>query len=146
MGVNYKIKLKRFNGTDYDTLNLLSENIIMNTGDSLQNDIVPNTNGMLKNNNGVFEVAIKGTDYGSLSFTVTLSSNSWANNEQTISNINFITSGYSYTVSPSSNSFNEYAEATIYADDVTVAGQMTFHCSDVPDNDLIVNIKREVSA
>ena len=63
MGVNYKIKLKRFNGTDYDTLNLLSENIIMNTGDSLQNDIVPNTNGMLKNNDGVFEVATLGTDF-----------------------------------------------------------------------------------
>lgn len=66
MGVNYKIKLKRFNGTDYDTLNLLSENIIMNTGNSLQNDIVPNTNGMLKNNNGVFEVATLGTDYTSI--------------------------------------------------------------------------------
>lgn len=63
MGVNYKIKLKRFNGTDYDTLNLLSENIIMNTGNSLQNDIIPNTNGMLKNDNGVFEVATLGTDY-----------------------------------------------------------------------------------
>lgn len=63
MGANYKIKLKRFNGTDYDTLNLLSENIIMNTGDSLQNDIVPNTNGILKNDNGVFKVATLGTDY-----------------------------------------------------------------------------------
>lgn len=63
MGVNYKIRLKRFNGTDYDTLNLSSENIIMNTGDSLQDDIVPNTNGMLKNDNGVFKVATLGTDY-----------------------------------------------------------------------------------
>ena len=63
MGANYKIKLKRFNGTDYDTLNLLSENIIMDTGDSLQNDIVPNTNGILKNDNGVFKVATLGTDY-----------------------------------------------------------------------------------
>lgn len=66
MATNYNIRLKRFNGTDYDTLNLLSENIIMNTGDSLQNDIVPNTNGMLKNDNGVFKVATLGTDYTSI--------------------------------------------------------------------------------
>lgn len=63
MATNYKIRLKRFNGTDYDTLNLLSENIIMNTGDSLQNDIIPNNNGMLKNDDGVFKIATLGTDF-----------------------------------------------------------------------------------
>lgn len=63
MASNYNIKLKRFNGTDFDTLNFLSENIIMDTGDSLQDDIVPNTNGMLKNDDGVFKVATLGTDY-----------------------------------------------------------------------------------
>ena len=70
MATNYKIKLKRFNGTDYDTLNLLSENIIMNTGNSLQSDIIPNTNGMLKNNDGIFEIANLGSDYTSIDDTL----------------------------------------------------------------------------
>lgn len=70
MATNYKIRLKRFNGTDYDILNLLSENIIMDTGNSLQSDIIPNTNGMLKNNDGIFEIANLGNDYTSIDDTL----------------------------------------------------------------------------
>lgn len=148
MATNYKIRLKRFNGVDFDTLNLLSENIIMNTGNTLQNDVIPNSNGLLKNNSGVFQIAEKGADYGALCFTVTLTggTTAWANNEQTVSNVNFITSGYAYTVSPASSSFSEYGQSIIYADNVTVTGEMTFHCTVIPTNNLTVNIKREVSA
>lgn len=32
MAQNYKIRLRRWNGTDFDTLNLSSENILMNSG------------------------------------------------------------------------------------------------------------------
>ena len=38
MSTSYKIRLKRFNGTDYDTLNLVSQNIIMSSGNDLQTD------------------------------------------------------------------------------------------------------------
>lgn len=38
MATTYKIRLKRFNGTDYDTLNLVSQNIIMSSGNDLQTD------------------------------------------------------------------------------------------------------------
>ena len=38
MATSYKIRLKRFNGTDYDTLNLVSDNIIMSSGNNLQTD------------------------------------------------------------------------------------------------------------
>lgn len=38
MATSYKIRLKRFNGTDYDTLNLISDNIIMSSGNNLQTD------------------------------------------------------------------------------------------------------------
>ena len=147
MATSYKIRLKRFNGTDYDTLNLVSTNIIMNTGNTLQSDIVPLTNGIIKNNNGVFQVATVGTDYGALSFTITLLSGSgnWSGNAQTVSNSNFQVSGFSYVVSPASNSFGDYATSVIYADDVTTNGQMTFHCTDVPANNLTVNIIRMVS-
>lgn len=147
MATSYKIRLKRFNGTDYDTLNLVSSNIIMNTGNTLQSDVIPSTNGIIKNNNGVFQIATLGTDYGTLAFTVTLSggSGSWGSNQQTVSNSNFRASGFSYIVSPASSSFGDYATAVIYADDVTTNGQMTFHCIDVPSNNLTVNIIRTVS-
>ena len=59
-----------------------------------------------------------------------------------MSSANFIVSGYSYIVSPASASLEAYAEAQIYADDVTTAGQMTFHCGDVPSDALTVNILR----
>lgn len=38
MSTSYKIRLKRFNGTDYDTLNLVSQNVIMSSGNDLQTD------------------------------------------------------------------------------------------------------------
>lgn len=82
-----------------------------------------------------------------VSFTVTLSASSWSNSAQTVSNSNFIVSGYAYTVSPASGSFSDYASAVIYADDVTTTGKMTFHCSETPTTDLTVNVLRtEVTA
>ena len=80
------------------------------------------------------------------SFTVTLASASWSSLAQTVSNANFITSGYAYIVSPASASFVDYGTAQIYADDVTTTGQMTFHCVDTPSSNLTVNITRVVSA
>ena len=149
MATSYKIRLKRFNGVDYDTLNLSSDSIIMSNGDSLENafqSLFPSSDGIIKNDNGEFVIATKGTDYGALSFTVTLTVAGWSSNMQTVSNANFIASGYSYIVSPASGSFTDYGSAQIYADDVTVAGQMTFHCTDVPITALTVNIARVVSA
>ena len=126
MATSYKIRLKRFNGTDYDTLNLISDNIIMSSGNNLQTDY-----NNLKNS---FD-----------SFTVTLSSVSWSNNSQTINDVKFIANGYAYIVSPASASFLDYGTSQIYADDVNTDGQITFHCSDVPSENLLVNIVRTVS-
>ena len=103
--------------------------------------------GMLKGEgSGSVSAATKGTDYGALSFTVTLSSASWSSLAQTVSNANFVTSGYAYIVSPASASFVDYGTAQIYADNVTTSGQMTFHCVDTPSSNLTVNIARVVSA
>lgn len=83
----------------------------------------------------------------SVAFTVTLSASGWSGNAQTVSNSKFITSGYAYTVCPAGDSFAGYAEAVIYADDVTTAGKMTFHCNEAPTENLTVNILRtEVTA
>lgn len=95
---------------------------------------------------GVVGSAVKGTDYGSLSFTVQLSSGGWNNNTQTITNSNFAASGYAYVVSPASASRTMYNNSNIYADDVTVANQMTFHCDSAPSGNLTVNVIRMVSA
>lgn len=103
--------------------------------------------GILKGNgSGGVSAATKGTDYGAKSFTVTLPVAGWSNNAQTVSNSNFVTSGYAYIVSPASGSFADYASAQIYADNVTTAGRMTFHCTDKPSTAITVNIARVVSA
>ena len=146
MATSYKIRLKRFNGVDYDTLNLLSNNIIMNTGHTLQSDLVPVGNGILKNGSGVFSIANVGTDYGSASTTITLSANSWSNYTQTITNPFFQNYNANYIVSPSSSSFAEYCECGIYADDVTNLFSITFHCETVPSSDITVNVIRVVGA
>lgn len=103
--------------------------------------------GLLKGNgSGGVSAATKGTDFGGLAFTVTLTAAGWSNNAQTVSNANFLASGYGYIVTPASASFADYAEAVIYADNVTTDGSMTFHCTTAPSSDLTVNILRVVSA
>lgn len=77
-----------------------------------------------------------------VSFAVTLTAAGWSGNAQTVSNSKFVTSGYAYTVCPAGDSFAGYAEAVIYADDVTTAGKMTFHCNEAPTANLTVNILR----
>ena len=76
------------------------------------------------------------------SFTVTLTAAGWSAGAQTVSDSRFITSGYAYTVCPAGDSFKDYAEAMIYADNVTTAGRMSFHCDVTPTKNLTVNILR----
>ena len=78
-------------------------------------------------------------------FSATLTTAGWSNSAQTVSNANFVNSGYAYIVSPASASFLAYGEAQIYADNVTTNGQMTFHCEDTPTTALTVNITRVVA-
>ena len=82
----------------------------------------------------------------SVAFTVSLTAAGWSDNAQTVSNANFLSAGYAYTVAPASGSFADYADAMVYADDVTEDGQMVFHCDSTPTADLTVNIVRMVTA
>ena len=102
--------------------------------------------GVLKGNGSAVSAAALGSDYGARSFSITLAAADWSSNEQTITNAYFVTVGYGFIVSPASSSFADYASAVIYADDVTSAGQMTFHCTNTPSTDLTVNVIRVVSA
>ena len=102
-------------------------------------------NGILKGDGaGVVSAAVKGADYSepSVAFTVTLSASGWSGKAQTASDARFLTNGYAYSVAPDSGSFAAYGESVIYADNVTTAGQMQFHCGEVPTADLTVNILR----
>ena len=81
----------------------------------------------------------------SVDFTVTLTASGWADNVQTISDSRFVSTGYAYTVAPASGSFANYADAMVYADDVTADGKMVFHCDSTPTADLTVNIVRMVT-
>ena len=77
-----------------------------------------------------------------VAFTVTLSASGWSGKAQTVSDARFLTGDYAYYVAPDSGSFSAYGESVIYADNVTTAGQMQFHCGEVPTVDLTVNILR----
>ena len=99
----------------------------------------------IKNVDGL-DTALQNKADKSVAFTVTLTAAGWSDNAQTISDSKFVSSGFAYTVSPASVSFADYADAMIYADDVTTDGQMVFHCDSVPTADLTVNIVRMVTA
>ena len=77
-----------------------------------------------------------------VSFTVTLTAAGWIGNTQTVSNSNLTANGYAYIVAPEGDSFAGYAEAVIYADNVTQDGKITFHCNEAPTANLTVNILR----
>lgn len=103
--------------------------------------------GILKGSgSGIVSAATKGTDYGALSFTVTLTANGWSSNAQTIDNSNFVTAGYVYFVDPATPSRTAFSDSNIYADDVTVANKMTFHCESTPAENITVKVVRVVSA
>lgn len=90
--------------------------------------------------------AWNGKSEKAISFTVTLSASAWSASTQTVSDSKFIASGYAYTVCPAGDSFKDYAEAMIYADNVTAAGKMSFHCGETPTKNLTVNILRTEAA
>ena len=95
---------------------------------------------------GAIDIALQNKADKSVAFTVTLTAAGWSDNAQTISNEKFVSAGYAYTVAPASVSFADYANAMVYADDVTTNGQMVFHCDSTPTADLTVNIVRMVTA
>lgn len=95
---------------------------------------------------GTINDAFTGLADKTVAFTVTLAAASWSLNAQTVSDVRFETTGYSYMVSPASASYPDYVSAEIYADDVTTSGQMTFHCTDVPSTGITVNVLKVMVA
>jgi hypothetical protein len=59
---------------------------------------------------------------------------------QTVSNEEFVTSGYCYMVAPTRDSREAYAQAFVMAEDVNQDGSITFLCGETPATDLNVQI------
>lgn len=159
-GVNGSGAVSTVNGINPDAsgnVNLSADNIPTTGNTNVQTALngkqpIINVQGMLKGSgNGGITYGAKGTDYGAKSFTVTLKAAGWSSNAQTVTNTDFAASGFSYVVSPRSTtsdttSRSAYISAGVYADDVTTASEMTFHCKTAPTSDITVNVVRMVSA
>ncbi len=75
-------------------------------------------------------------------FAVTLSAAGWSGTSQTISESRILKDGYTYAVAPDFSNFEAYGKAMIYAENISADGQLVFHCSEAPTEDLTVNILR----
>lgn len=96
-------------------------------------------------NNGTTYYIIDGsaTAEGSGTFTIMLLQSGWVEGAQTVQSSHFIVDGFNYIPSPRSADREAYTNAKIYGDDVTIDGQMTFHCGDAaPETDIVVEITR----
>lgn len=111
---------------------------------------------MLKNTgDGVVAGAVKGTDYGALSFTLSVPVGGWdstaLSKTMTFSSGDenygkFLASGYAYQIAPAYASLDAYTESQIFVDNVTVDNQITLHCKSVPSAAVTLNVVRMVSA
>ena len=125
------------------------------TGDFKADGSVPMTGSLSMGSHRITDVGapVEDTDAARLQdipravgFAVTLTADSWTDGAQTVQDARFVEEGYAYVVSPAPGSFAAYASAVIYADDITAAGEMTFHCGETPTEDLTVNILRTEAA
>lgn len=75
--------------------------------------------------------------------TVTLPVNGWTEKTQRVLNESFLADGhYWYLVCADADCLWPYLDAGIMAKNVTVTGEMSFSCANVPEEDLTVNIIR----
>ena len=128
MATNYNIRLKRFNGIDYDNLypNTIVDQV---TGDWPTNRL-----------SGTITKSQITSDATYTSTTVTLSG-TWTNNQKTVSipTAVGITANSLVIVSPAPSSFTEYGDSGIYCS-AQAADSLTFTCSSPPSGNIIVNV------
>jgi len=82
-------------------------------------------------------------DVQHVGFTLTLPAANWSGTVQTVKDASLLAdSNYRYLVSGDADCFAAYRDAVVKADNVTVNGQMTFHCETLPTQNLTVNVIR----
>lgn len=131
MATNYNIRLKRFNGTDYDILypNTTIEQIIGNLPTNRLSGTIVKTQ------------LASGATY---SFTtITLASGSWDNNIQTVSVPSSIgiTAFSLVLISPEPSSYSAYGDSGIYCS-AQGTNSLTFTCDSPPSGNITVNVVR----
>lgn len=79
-------------------------------------------------------------------YHVILLADEWSNDGvQVVEGHNIKKDGCHYIISPITEDLQEYGDCQVYAEDVTVDGEITFKCIDVPRNDLdIVIVQMEL--
>lgn len=75
--------------------------------------------------------------------TVTLPAESWSGRAQTVQDEFFLADGkYWYIVCADADCFMAASETGVKADNITVDGQITFHCEVTPTENLTISILR----
>ena len=119
-------------------LNDVQSNIgTLNTG---KQDTITGTSGQIVgiNSDGIAQ-AMDAPPMASI-FELTIPTSAWSDNQATVSNENFVTNGFTYIVSPTADSYMDYFNAIVYAQEVTVSGQITFSCTVQPTSNLNVSV------
>ena len=129
MATNYNIRLKRFNGTDYD--NLFPNTIVSQvTGNWPTNRLSGTINKSQITANATYT-----------STTVTLLAEGWQNNLQTVSipaSVG-ITNSSLVLISPNPDSFYAYGDSGIYCS-AQATNSLTFTCESPPSSNVTVNV------
>ena len=115
----YNIRLKRYNGVDYDTLypETKAELLIGDVSKSQLED---------------------GATYTAIS--ATLAQNDWNSStlQQTIS-VSGVTASNAVIVAPAPNDLKKYGESGIYCS-AQASNSLTFKCEEIPSSDITVNV------
>lgn len=104
------------------------------------NFLVGNGTGALQEKTPAEVLALIGAAGAANLFSATLTSGSWSNGTQTVSNSSIKTGDYIYIVFADASSESAYSAAGVKAQDVTTSGSMTFTCDSAPSANLTVNI------
>ena len=89
------------------------------------------------------EMIAAGLEDAQIGFTVTLPAANWSGRAQTVQHESLLANeNYWYFICGDADCFMDCCDTGIKADNITVDGQVTFHCEITPETDLTVNILR----
>lgn len=115
----YNIRLKRYNGVDYDTL-------------------YPETKSSLLVGNIAKSQLASGATYTAVSTTLVQQNWNSSTLQQTIS-VSGVTPSNAVIVAPAPNDLQKYSESGIYCS-AQASGSLTFKCEEIPASNIAVNV------
>lgn len=115
----YNIRLKRYNGVDYDTL-------------------YPETRSSLLVGNIAKSQLANGATYTAVSATLVQQNWNSTTLQQTIS-VSGVTDSNAVIVAPAPNDLQKYSESGVYCS-AQASGTLTFECEEIPESNIAVNV------